>query len=424
MAVGNLVMLNGVAKQHPGKDMEARRHVALRALPRTAVSACPDPLRQDLESTPDTADGAVSWSPEVHARKDYEAASAEWMTLSVLDALCKAGQVRDIQKVFMVPSVHIELEDDPTYMACSKCYKAWPEETWVPCACWPVASAEARLPRWRGKIVMRDGTASLKATCFHAFQPIADIATVEAGQEAATPAGWQSDEVVAKAMSYVSAVPMTVLVTLAGDSWASSMQATVQLVQKTFSSGHVSHPLKVPLHLTPTEGACPPCELAASSYDAGLGLTVVSNIALYCFRAVVKVRDAQPAAAGDGEEPHGTREVSCAFAEDKKYQVQLREDDVGLRLRSLAQDTYVHAVLAWESADRLCANAFVLVPEPFAQFKNFFKQEIALQNQAIQAGPSFAIGVGDTPCRMVSAAERANFTSPPAWKVRKTIGGA
>ena len=421
MAVVNLVMLNGVAKQHPGKDMEARRHVALRALPRTAVSACPDPLRQDLESTPDTADGAVSWSPEVHARKDYEAASAEWMTLSVLDALCKAGQVRDIQKVFQVPSVHIELGDDPTYMACSKCYKAWPDPAWVPCGCHGSASEEARVPRWRGKIVMRDGTASLKATCFHAFQSIADIAAVEAGQEAATPAGWQSEEVVAKAMSYVSAVPLTVRVTLAGDAWAASMQATVQLVQKTFTSGHVSHPLKVPLHLTPTEGACPPCELAASSFDAGIGLTVVNDFALLCFRALVKVRDARPAAAGDGEEPQGTREVSCAFAEDKKYQVQLREDDVGLRLRSLAQDAYVHAVLAWETPDRMRANAFVLAPEPVESYRQFFEQEIAVQTEAIQAGPSFTIGQGDTPGRMVSAAELANCMSPPFWKVRRTI---
>ena len=276
---------------------------------------------------------------------------------------------------------------------------------------------------------MRDGTAPLQAICFDAAPSIAaDIAAVEAGQGPATPAGWQSDEVVAKAMSYVSAVPLTVLVTLAGDAWASSMQATVQLVQKTFSSGHVSHPLKVPLHLTPTEGACPPCELAASSYDEGLGLTVVSNIALSCFRALVKVRDAQRAAAGEADEPHGTREVSCAFAEDKTYQVELRDDDVGRRLGSLAQGAYVHAVLAWESADSMCVTAFVPVPEPFGPFKKFFAREIALQQGASQAGPSFAVGPSGTPNRMLSAADIANKTSPPAWKARRPmaspLGGA
>ena len=72
----------------------------------------------------------------------------------------------------------------------------------------------------------------------------------------------------------------------------------------------------------------------------------------------------------------------------------------------------------------MCTTAFVLAPEPFDRFKKFFAQEIALQNEAIQAGPSFAVGAGDTPGRMVCAAERANLTSPPEWKVRKTIGGA
>ena len=265
MAVGSLVMINGVAKQFPGQGVEARQQASLRAVARTVVTACPDALRQTLERTPNTDVGARLWSPEVSARRDYTTAPAQWVTLSVLEKLCKAPGVRDIEKVFQVPSVHIELEDEPTYMACSKCFKAWPDTDWTPCTCWPGASAEARVPRWRGKIVMRDGTASLKATCFNAFQLIADIAAGEAGLDPATPEGWQSHEVVAKAMSYVSAVPLTMRVTLAGDAWATSMQATVQLVQKTFSSGNVSHPLKVPLHLTPTEGACPPCELAASS---------------------------------------------------------------------------------------------------------------------------------------------------------------
>ena len=131
--------------------------------------------------------------------------------------------------------------------------------------------------------------------------------------------------------------------------------------------------------------------------------------------------DGQPAAAGDGEEPYGTREVSCAFAEDTKYQVQLRDDEVGQRLRSLGQDVYVHAVLAWESSDRMCATAFVQAPHPFERFKKFFEQEIALQNEAIQAGPSFAVGPGDTPGHMVNEAALANILSPPAWKVRKLI---
>ena len=78
-------------------------------------------------------------------------------------------------------------------------------------------------------------------------------------------------------------------------------------------------------------------------------------------------------------------------------------------------------MLAWETPDRMRANAFVLAPEPVESYRQFFEQEIAVQTEAIQAGPSFTIGQGDTPGRMVSAAELANCMSPPSWKVRRTI---
>ena len=271
------------------------------------------------------------------------------------------------------------------------------------------------MPRWRAKVVMRDGTASLRATVFSAFESVAELAGETTGQDHTTPADWQSQEVRTKAMSYISALPLTVRITLNADSWSMTMQATVQVIHKTFSSGLVSHPLKVPLHLTPTEGAWPPVELAASSYDAGLGLSVVSNIAVFSFRALLKMRDA----AIDAEAPQGTRDVSCAFADDTRYHVELRDDDVGMRLRALGQDSYIQAVVAWDSDDCLIVHAFVLAPEPFDLFKAFFKQEITLQDAAIQEGPSFAIALGDTPCRILAAAQLADMTSPPVWKHRR-----
>eukprot|EP00974_Lingulodinium_polyedra_P110908 10727007-Lingulodinium_polyedra.AAC.1 len=67
-------------------------------------------------------------------------------------------------------------------------------------------------------------------------------------------------------MSCVGAVPLTVVVTLSGDVWAASMQAIVQLVQTTYSSGvaqiEAGVPVKVPVHLAPTEGVCPFSELS------------------------------------------------------------------------------------------------------------------------------------------------------------------
>jgi hypothetical protein len=413
---GAFIMINAVAKQSPGKDMDPRRHAGLRAVSRTAILQCPTALLQSLESTPATADGAVLWTPVILQRKDYSTAKSNWMSLSVLHALCKAGQVRDIQAVFQVPSVHIELESSPTYMACSKCFKAWNELAWPPCAC----GAERKL-RWRAKLVLKDGTASLKATCFDAFEEVVDIAAAEEGleprQSGVVPEEWVDEAVVAKAMSYVGAVPLTVLVTVDSDAWSGNMQATVQLVQKTHTSAGVAHPMKALVHLAPTEGACPPCELSQTTYDEALGLTVVGDFALQYGRALVKVCDAPKEDTLD----ECTREMTCVFGTGEKYLITVQDDAAGMRLRSVSNGAHIHAVLFRESSDRLAVTSFVVVPEPIENFKKFFAHEVQLQKDVAQTGPSFKHGNDDTPRRIVSAAEEANLMSPPAWKVRKSF---
>ena len=425
--VGNIVLVSCVAKQYPGKDADPRRHAGLRAVTRTAISACPAELEKALENTPTTSDGAKIWSVESGQRRDYSNAKSEWMTLSVLDALLKTNHVRDIQQVFQIPSVHIEIEGLPTYMACSKCFKAWNDAAWPPCACYPAATAEARKPRWRGKLVLRDGSASIQATCFDAFEVVADAAESEMGEDRrADVARWSEEAHVARAMSYVGAVPFTILVTLGGDAWGTGMQATVQLAQKTFSPGNqqveasVSHPMKVPVHLAPTEGACPPCELCDSSYDEALGLTVIGGIALNSFRALVKVAD-DPPETDDAEDAADVRVISCAFSSDKTYKVALRDDDAGARLRITPRDAHLHAVLSWDSPDELVFNAFVQVPGAFDKFKQFFRQEVLLHKDAIDAGPSFVPGLKDTPTKMLTAAQNTDATTPPAWKKRRSI---
>ena len=93
-------------------------------------------------------------------------------------------------------------------------------------------------------------------------------------------------------------------------------------------------------------------------------------------------------------------------------------------MRAAAQDAYVHAVLAWVSSERLGMTAFMAAPNPVDGFKKFFARELDLQAEAVHAGPSFTPALGDTPLRMLSAAGLANLTSPPAWKVRKSVGEA
>ena len=140
-------MLSAVAKQVPGKNMDPKTSAGLRAMVRTAAHPCPDALRESLAATPSDADGGYMWSGEGAERKDFSAAKANWVTLSVLEALMMTGHVRDLDRVFQVASVIVELEAAPVYMACSKCNKAWADPGWLPSQCWSKASAEARIPR-------------------------------------------------------------------------------------------------------------------------------------------------------------------------------------------------------------------------------------------------------------------------------------
>ena len=421
---GLLVMVSAVAKQLPGKHMDLRSNAGLRAVGRTAFHECPAALRDGLESTPSSVDGARMWTPDGAQRKDYSTAKSDWTTLSVLDALLKTVHVRDLQKVFQVPSVHMELEDAPIYMACAKCFKAWADVEWPPCYCWSAhCPAEARKPRWRAKLILRDGTASLKATCFDAFQSVVDVAAVESGTDFATAEQWGDEAVVAKCMSYVGAVPLTVRLSVDADPWSERMQATVHLVQKTYEPGSdqtqisVSHPMKNSVRLASTEGSCPPCELADSSYDEALGLTVIDGVALQCFRGLVKVCDPPP----ESESDEVSRDICCAFDASKKFEMLARDDDGQMRLRAIDQDAYVHAVLSWESEGKLSAAAFIVIAGRAEGFKQFFKREVELQKAAVAEGPSFVSAIDSTPRGIVSAAEQANFTSPPDWKERTTV---
>ena len=61
------------------------------------------------------------------------------------------------------------------------------------------------------------------------------------------------------------------------------------------------------------------------------------------------------------------------------------------------------------------------VEEPSAPFQQFFSREIALQKASFDTGPSFRPEKDATPLRILSAAESANVTSPPAWKARKVL---
>ena len=147
------------------------------------------------------------------------------------------------------------------------------------------------------------------------------------------------------------------------------------------------------------------------------------DVAVHDFRSVVVFCDEPPPAENDG--PNAlvahTREVCCAFAPDKKYVLSLPADDIEVQVRMVPKGTVVHAVLAWDSTQCLSIFAFMPVEEPSGPFEKFFSREIELQKASFDTGPSFRPEKDATPLRLLSAAETANVTSPPAWKSRKVL---
>ena len=99
-------------------------------------------------------------------------------------------------------------------------------------------------------------------------------------------------------------------------------------------------------------------------------------------------------------------------------------DNVGVRLREVEKDVYIHAALAWESPQCMAIIAFMPLEAPTEDFQKFFSREVELQKEAVREGPSFRPDMNDTPLRIMSAAESANLTSPPAWKARKVLAEA
>ena len=95
--------------------MDPQRHVELRGSARTQVWPCPAALEATPKDTPAGVADVRCWftAPAAAEKKDYATAPATWMSLSVLDALCSSGQIRDIRQVIQVPSVFLEFSSRP-----------------------------------------------------------------------------------------------------------------------------------------------------------------------------------------------------------------------------------------------------------------------------------------------------------------------
>jgi hypothetical protein len=212
---------------------------------------------------------------------------------------------------------------------------------------------------------------------------------------------------------------------VAADGYKEAMEATVQLLTPTISTAGVKHPLKPVVQVGQAAGACPPFHLAQTVYSEGIGMTEADGKAYESFRALVTFADD---AVGLGADGCTAREVHCALDAGEaapKYRLEVDGDgSVAQALGSAEKRSSAHVLLAWRSTEVIGVIAMLPVPGgSFDAFGKFFAREVELCKDSAAASSSNSAGFDATPTKVLNAAEAANVTSPPLWKVRKTLAG-
>ena len=382
---GDLTFLWGVAKQWPKDGEDSKTQVELRATARTRVLTCPEPLPDTLASTPADLSGAKIWSARLSKKiKDYADAEGTSMSLSVLEGLMASKVIRDLHRVFEVPSVFLEFGSQLTYPGCGTCLKAWREEGRTPCQC----SAAQRVHLWRARLGLRDATGQVQAVCFKALESVVEVYGDVSSDAEKAPEHFGSEEIAEHLASCVAAVPFTARITVAPDGYKEAMEATVQLLTPTFSTAGVKHPLKPVVQIGQAAGACPPFHLAQTAYSEGIGMTEAEGKAYESFRALVTFADD---AVGLGADGCTAREVHCVFDAGEaalKYRLEADGDgSVAQALGSAEKRSSAHVLLAWRSTEVIGVIAMLPVPvESLAAFGNFFAREVELCKDSAARG--------------------------------------
>ena len=91
-------------------------------------------------------------------------------------------------------------------------------------------------------------------------------------------------------------------------------------------------------------------------------------------------------------------------------------------LAQAPRGTHAHALLAWQGTDKLTLIGAMLVSaEHHEAFSKFFQAEATIYTSAATSDSAQRTAIEDTPLRMLTAAMKANVTSPPKWKAPKIV---
>ena len=148
-------------------------------------------------------------------------------------------------------------------------------------------------------------------------------------------------------------------------------------------------------------------------------MTEALGSAFDCFRGYVRFVDGPVHSVVGG---HVQRVISCVRG-DEQYNVEVKGDAAQVeRLARAPKGSHAHALLAWQDEDMLTLIAAMLVSaEHHEAFSKFFQAEASIYTSAATSDSAQRTAIEGTPLRILTAAVKANVTSPPMWKVLKTL---
>ena len=163
----------------------------------------------------------------------------------------------------------------------------------------------------------------------------------------------------------------------------------------------------------------PPLLLADTCYAPGLGVTEALGSAFDFFRGYVRFVDNPVQSDVRG---HVQRHICCVRG-TRNFLVDFKGDAAQAeRLAQAPRGSHAHALLAWQDTDKLNLIAAMLVNEEHREmFGKFFQAEANIYTALATSDSAQRTAIEETPLRQLTAAMKANVTSPPRWRAPKIV---
>ena len=119
----------------------------------------------------------------------------------------------------------------------------------------------------------------------------------------------------------------------------------------------------------------------------------------------------------------GKTGLICCVRGHEHYRVDFKGDAAQAeRLAQAPTGSHAHALLAWQDTAKLNLIAAMFVSEEQkGVFGKFFRAEANIYTALATSDSAQRTAIEDTPLRQLTAAMKANVTSPPRWRAPKIV---